>query len=205
MSLLNTIIILLFHLSFIVTPCHFFIESCPTGAWLTSDMLIILLFIRVRLVLLFHFAVLKKTWAVTAYAPWVAWWMSRVVSWPCYITANPLRPPALKTDVKSDKWHLWCHRPLFMQPQKGHLQKSRTRRRSEAHGERFDLRVLSYTTSSWFDVYWKGCLPDSQHRLVSQRLPTELFSSAPFLHACYFPCVLRERGDKASANLRLFS
>lgn len=51
----------------------------------------------------------------------------------------------------------------------------------------------SYTTSSWFDVYWNGCFPDSQHCLVSQWLPTELFSSAPFLHGAIF-LVFQKRG-----------
>lgn len=31
-----------------------------------------------------------------------------------------------------------------------------------------------------------GGLPDAQHCLVSQQLPTELFSSAPLLHAAIF-------------------
>lgn len=51
----------------------------------------------------------------------------------------------------------------------------------------------SYTTVSWFDVHWSGCFPDLQHCLVSQRLPTELFSSAPFLHGAIF-LVFQERG-----------
>lgn len=53
-----------------------------------------------------------------------------------------------------------------------------------------------YTTASLFYVYWNRCLPDSQHCLVSQRLPTELFSSAPFLHGAIFLVFQKKRGIK---------
>lgn len=44
-----------------------------------------------------------------------------------------------------------------------------------------------------------GGLPDAQHCLVSQQLPTELFSSAPLLHAAIFLVLfffLRGGGDE---------
>lgn len=58
-----------------------------------------------------------------------------------------------------------------------------------------DLRCWwSYATVIWCILEWS--LPDCQHRVVSQRLPTELFSSAPFLHVAIFLVFLRERGIK---------
>lgn len=154
------------------------------------------IYIWIWLVLSFRFTVLKKTWALTAHAAWVAWWMSRVVSWPCHITANQPWPasPAPKTlgnAVRSDKWHPWCHLPLlrlfFLCSHRGDmcakviLDVARQSESSLIYGH-----WGSYTTASWFDAYWNGCLPDTQHRLVSQRLPTELFSSVPFLHVAIF-------------------
>lgn len=125
--------------------------------------------------------------------------MSWAVSWPRYITASN------KSGQCCQKWQT----PPLMSPpfcHKGDMcSKVILDVASRAESSLIYGYWESYTTASWFDAHWNGCLPDTQHCLVSQRLPTELFSSAPFLHAAIFPCVLRERGDKASANLRLFS
>lgn len=164
-------------------------NQCMYGSWYVNQTLI---YIWLWFVLLFHFTVFKKTWALTAHAAWVAWCMSWVVSWPCCITANRPCPasPAPRTlgnAVKSDKWHLRCHRPLFFCSHRGDMCTKVILDVARPAENRLIYGYWgSYTTASWFDVYWTGCLPDSQHCLMSQRLPTELFSSAPFLHGAIF-------------------
>lgn len=187
----------------VVPQLHEFSSACTA-----ADMLIRLyIYIWIWLVLSFHFTVLKKTWALTAYAPWVAWWMSRVVSWPCYITAKQPWPasPAPKTlgnAVKSDKWHLWCHLPLLLffsfsvPPQRGHVCKSHTWC-SKANWEQFDLPALRELHNSqliWCILEW---MPSWHPALPCESAIAYwaiFISSLP--PRCYFPCVLRERGVK---------
>lgn len=132
-------------------------NQCMFCSWYVNQTLI---YIWAWFVLLFHFTVLKKTWALTACAPWVAWWMSWVAGWPSCISANRPWPPSpapktLGDAVRSDKWHLWCHDPLFMQPQRGHVHKSHTRH-SEERLEQFDLQVLKRVTQQLVDLMYTG-------------------------------------------------
>lgn len=79
-------------------------------------------------------------------------------------TSLVLPPPAIKAlgnAVKNDKWQLWCPRPLYMQPRRGHVHISHTRHTKNDLIYRY---WGSYTTASWFDVYtgmdaWIPALP----------------------------------------------